>query len=122
MANEVNAGAADVVDAWFTAWALADESERERVLATIATETIQYSDRYSVIDGRSELEQHIGGAIRFMPGVRMQRKGAVRHCQGTLLVDWSAVRGDDRQEFASGTSVFVLEPGGRIASATGFWN
>jgi hypothetical protein len=56
-----------------------------------------------------------------MPGVRLERKGAVRHCQHTLLVDW-VVRGPDGTERMSGVNVFVLDARGQIASVTGFWN
>jgi uncharacterized protein YndB with AHSA1/START domain len=120
VANEVNAGAADLADRWFAAWATADEAERSRALEAIVLPDVQFGDRYSVIDGRDELAAHIGGAIRFMAGVRMARSGDVRHCLGTLLVDWTATR--DGQPFAKGTNVFVLAQGGRIASVTAFWN
>ena len=120
VANDVNAGAAVLVDGWFDAWAMTDEGERERAVESITASTIQFGDKFSVIDGRSELVQHIGGALRFMPGVRLRRNGDIRHCQGTVLADWIATR--DGQPLGTGTNVFVLEPGGRIGSVTGFWN
>jgi len=120
VANDAYAGASDLVDGWFAAWAIADEAERERALAAIALPDVQFGDRYSIIDGRSELVQHIGGAMRFMPGLHLRRKGSVRHCLGTVLAEWTAVRAD--QEVASGTNVFELDATGRIASVTGFWN
>jgi hypothetical protein len=121
VANEVNKDPSSLVDAWFAAWAIADEEERRRALGTIAAPDVQFGDRFSVIDGCDELVQHIGGAIRFMSGFRIQRKGDVRHCLGTLLVEWTASRGEN-QQFATGTNVFVLNANGRIASVTGFWN
>ncbi|HMD36431.1 MAG TPA: SRPBCC domain-containing protein [Vicinamibacterales bacterium] len=120
VANEAHAGAAALADRWLAAWSMADETERRRTLDAIALPAVQFGDRYSVIDGRDELIAHIDGAIRFMGGVRLERRGEVRHCLGTLLVDWTAVR--NGQPFANGTSVFVLEAGGRIASVTGFWH
>jgi hypothetical protein len=56
-----------------------------------------------------------------MPGIGLQRKGDVRHCQGTVLADWIAV-GADGKERMTGTSVFMFNPDGQIDSVTGFTN
>jgi uncharacterized protein YndB with AHSA1/START domain len=121
--NELHAGAADAVDAWFAAWATADERQREAALERIATPTVTFRDRYSTIDSIAELHAHIGAALRFMPGVRLERAGAVRHCQGTALADWTATGlRPDGQARATGTSVFVFDPDKRIASVIGFWS
>jgi hypothetical protein len=77
-------------------------------------------DRFSCVEGTSELTTHIGAAHRFMPGLRITRDGTPRHCQGTVLVDWSAT-GPDGQPRGRGTNVFTLAPDGRVASVTGFW-
>jgi phage major head subunit gpT-like protein len=53
--------------------------------------------------------------------LRFERKGGIRHCQGTVLADWVALTSDGDQR-ASGTNVFVLGMESRIASVTGFWN
>ncbi len=50
----------------------------------------------------------------------MQRRGDVRHCQGTALVDWVAIAGEGRER-GTGTNVFVFAADGRIESVTGFW-
>jgi uncharacterized protein YndB with AHSA1/START domain len=121
VANETNAGAAEVVDAWFGAWAIRDEKERERAIAAIASPGVQLRDRFSQVDGIGDLVPHIGAAQRFMPGMRLERKGAVRHCQGMVVADWAAV-GSDGQPRGSGMNVFLMGPDGRIASVTGFWN
>ena len=121
VANDVNANPSQLVDDWFAAWAIADDSERARAVAAIVSPSVQFGDRYSVIDGRDELVQHIGGAIRFMPGFTIRRTGDVKHCLGTLLVEWTISRVDNPQ-FATGTDVFVLDAAGKIASVTGFWN
>lgn len=121
--NELLANVGDVVDAWFKAWATTDEAARERALAAIATPTVTFRDRYSTIDGISELQAHIGGAIRFMPGVRLQRTGNVRHCQSTVLADWTATGlGADGKTQATGTNVFVFDADAAIASVVGIWN
>jgi hypothetical protein len=72
------------------------------------------------VAGASELTLHIGAAQRFMPGLRLTRKGDARHCQGTVLADWTAT-GPDGTPRGQGTNVFALGPDGRIESVTGFW-
>lgn len=119
--NEAHAGAQTVVDAWFELWAEADENKRAAGLARIAVPGIAFRDRFSLLDGAADLLSHIGAALRFMPGIRLQRRGSIRHCQGTVLCDWLAVSNDE-QPRASGTSVFTLAPDGRIRSVTSVSN
>jgi uncharacterized protein YndB with AHSA1/START domain len=119
VADEVFADAARVADAWFNAWAVADDAARTAAFAKIVAQDIQFRDRFSLIDGMDELAAHAGAAQRFMPGVRMQRNGEARHCQGMILADWVALDGDGKQRM-SGTNVFILGLDGRIRSATGF--
>jgi uncharacterized protein YndB with AHSA1/START domain len=120
VADEVNAGASGAVDGWFTAWAEPDAAARTRALTAIATPDVRFRDRFSLVDGLDDLIPHIGAAQRFMPGIRLRRDGAVRHCQGTVLADWVA-EGADGQERGRGTNVFGLSADGRIESVTGFW-
>ena len=87
----------------------------------IAEEGVVFRDRYSLLEGVAELTAHAGAAQRFMPGIRMTRKGTVRQCQGVALADWGAAS-PDGVERMSGTNVFVLGVDGRIASATGLAN
>jgi uncharacterized protein YndB with AHSA1/START domain len=119
VADAVNAGAASVVDAWFDAWADPDAASRERTLSRIAADDLRFRDRYSNTDGVGDLVAHITGAQRFMPGIRMQRQGDVRHCQGTVLADFVA-RSSDGQDRAKGTNVFVFGADGRLEWVTGF--
>jgi uncharacterized protein YndB with AHSA1/START domain len=118
VADAVNAGAANVVDAWFDAWADPDAGSRERTLSRIAADDLRFRDRYSNTDGVGDLVAHITGAQRFMPGIRMQRQGDVRHCQGTVLADFVA-RSSDGQDRARGTNVFVFGADGRLEWVTG---
>ncbi len=121
VANDVHAGAAGLVDAWFASWVIGDGAERLRSLDAVAAPGIRFRDRYACIDGHADLNDHIGASLRFMPGLRLERKGAVRHCQNTLLVDWVA-KGPDGAERMSGVSVLALDAEGKIASVTGFLN
>lgn len=121
VADEVNARAADAVDAWFKAWSIADAGEREQTLAAVADPGVRFRDRYSTVDGVRELVPHIGAAQRFLPNVKLERKGAVRHCQGVVLADW-IIASPDGPPRGTGTNVFVFDAAARIVSVTGFWS
>jgi uncharacterized protein YndB with AHSA1/START domain len=119
VANEVHVDASSVVDAWFQAWAIPDDGARQDAFARIAATDVAFRDRYSLLDGLDDLSAHAGAAQKYMPGIAMNRKGEIRHCQGTVLADWAA-RASDGSERMSGTNVFVLGSDGRIRSVTGF--
>ena len=121
VADELHANAAQLVDAWFDAWAEPDELARREVFARIATTGVRFRDRYSMLDGLDDLVAHAGAAQRFMPGIRLHRAGDVRHCLGTVLADWSARNAEGRERM-SGTNVFVLGASGRIEAAVGLTN
>lgn len=121
VANEVHAGAASLVDAWFDTWAEPDDGKRSASLARIAAPQIRFRDRFSLLDGIPDVTAHIAASLRFMPGIRLERRGEIRHCQGTVLADWIAA-GKEGQSRGSGTNVFLLGADGRIESVTGFWN
>jgi uncharacterized protein YndB with AHSA1/START domain len=121
VADEVNAGAEAKVDAWFAAWFIGSEEERRQALTRIAAPQASFGDPYSALEGIDEISAHIGASQRFMPSVRLERRGAVRHCQGVALADWAAVA-PDGQERASGTNVFGFGPHGLLEWVKGFWN
>jgi len=120
VANDLHAGASTAVDGWFAAWSEPDTAKREALLDRLATEEIRFKDRFSLIDGLSDLRPHLAAVHRFMPGMRLEREGDVRHCQGTVLADWVA-RAADGTERGRGTNVFAIGHHGRIESVTGFW-
>jgi hypothetical protein len=119
VSGEVTRDAAATVDAWFAAWAEPDAEALRRTLATLAVPGVRFRDRYGLTDGLEDLLPHIAAAQRFMPGIRLERRGEVRQCQGTVLADWRAIGGDGLER-SSGTNVFVLDPEGRVESVTGF--
>jgi uncharacterized protein YndB with AHSA1/START domain len=112
VADDWFADAAELVDAWFAGW-----SAPEGVGALVAP-GIVFKDRYSMLEGADELSAHVGAAQRFMPGIRLERKGGVRHCQGVVLADWAATKADGSLVFG-GTNVFVLGPDKKFTSVTG---
>ena len=120
VSNELHADAAAAVDEWLAVWAEEDAAKRRERLGAIVTRGVRFRDRYSLMDGVDELNDQLGAVQRFMPGLRMERRGDVRQCQGTVLADWVALTKDD-QERGRGTNVFALGPSGKIESVYGFW-
>lgn len=110
-----HADAARVIDQFFVAWNKDDDDERAYLLKTLTTDNVAFRDSFAAITGRNELAQHIGAVHMHMPGLQIARNGDARHCQGTILVNWTA---GDR----GGTNVFRLAGDGRIADVVGFWN
>ncbi len=108
------AAAENAVDEWFAAWAETDDRKRAELFAAITALDVVFHDRWSSLQGREDLSAHAGAAQKFMPGVRLARKGPARQCQGTVLAEWTA------GEKLHGANVFVFGPDGRIESVTGF--
>ena len=121
VADRANAGAAERIDGWFAAWSEPDEAKRLAHLDAAISEAVRFRDRWSMVDGRADLEPHLAAVHRFMPGMKLERAGAVRHCQGTALADWIA-KSTDGTERGRGTNVFSLDADGRIEEVVGLWN
>lgn len=119
-ADEAHAGAAAIADRWFAAWNEPDAAARRRAFAALAAPEVAFEDAYSAIRGLDELDAHVTNARIHMPGVTLARSGEPRHCQGTLLVDWSATL-EGGKPVGRGTNVFELDGQARIARAIGFW-
>jgi uncharacterized protein YndB with AHSA1/START domain len=120
VSDEVTIDAGKSVDAWFAAWGESNNDARLKSLTSVADTAVTVRDRFSHTDGLADLMPHIAAAQRFMPGIRLQRRGEIRQCQGTALADWVAVSADG-QERGSGTNVFSFDSNGRINAVTGFW-
>ena len=121
VANKVNAHAAETVDRWFAAWSDPQTASREATLDAVGRKDLQFFDRFSSIAGEADVKAHLSAVHKFMPGLRLERRGEIRHCQAHVLADWVAL-GADGQERGRGTNLFVLDADGRIAVVTGFWS
>lgn len=121
LADAVNHNAEHAADQWFAAWSEPDASRREPVFAALAAPGVHFADRFSCISSLDDLQAHIAAVHRFMPGLRLVRRGPVRHCQWRVLADWTAL-GADGAEMGHGTNVFDLDADGRLSGVTGFWN
>ena len=118
VADEQHANAASLADTWFNAWADPDVAIRQQLMSDIASDDVRFRDRYSLNNGIDDLLAHITATQRFMPGIRLERRGNIRHCQGTMLADWVAVAPDGR-ELMQGVNVFALRADGKIVKVTG---
>jgi uncharacterized protein YndB with AHSA1/START domain len=118
--NLIHADAESKVDAWFRAWAESSDDARKAALVSLVASSISFRDRYSATDGIDDLSAHIAATHKFMRGVRLERRGAIRHCQGTTLADWVAMAADGK-EIGKGTNVFQLGGDGKIEAVTGLW-
>ena len=112
--DEQFADATALVDAWFNAWVVDDPE----ALPRLAASDVVFRDRYSALNGLDEVSAHVAAARRFMPGIKLERTGPVRHCQGVVLADWAATK-PDGATVLSGTNVFVLGPDKKFTSVTG---
>jgi uncharacterized protein YndB with AHSA1/START domain len=117
VSNLVNAAVPELVDAWFGLWSEPDGEARMTTLRAIAASNACFRDQYSSLTGLEEIALHIAAGRKFMPGIRFERRGPVRHCQGTAIADWATV-GPDGQPRTGGTNVFVVRHG-KFESVTG---
>ena len=120
VADKVNSGAGAIIDRWFSAWSDPNQATWEKTLEEIGATDIRFRDRFSCLFGADDVKAHLAGVHQFMPGVRLERRGEIRHCQWHVLADWVA-SSSDGQERGRGTNLFVLDADGCIAEVTGFW-
>lgn len=120
VSDEVNANAADAIDAWLNVWSDPGATARAELLNQIATPSVQFRDRYGATMGSDDLLAHVTAAQHFMPGIRLERQGDVSQCQGSAFCKWNANK--DGTLAGTGTTFFVFDAEGRIESVTGFWS
>jgi uncharacterized protein YndB with AHSA1/START domain len=119
VANEVHADLAQAVDGWFNAWSVADPSARRDAFARVSSPDIGLRDRFSLIDGLDDLVAHTAAYQRFFPGIRFERKGDIRHCQGVALADW-VTHGDEGTARLNGTCCFTFNTNNQIEAVINF--
>jgi uncharacterized protein YndB with AHSA1/START domain len=119
VANEVHAEAATAVDGWFTAWSVSDPTARKDAFARVSSHDVGLRDRFSLIDGLDDLVAHTAAYQRFFPGIRFERRGEIRHCQGVVLADW-VTRGDDGTASLKGTCCFTFNTQNQIEAVINF--
>ena len=100
---------------WTEIPAIVREFDDRAMLTLALVENLQRADLNALE------EAHLAAVHVFMPGMRLERTGETRHCQGTVLADWVA-HGPDGAERERGTNVFGFDADGRIADVVGVWN
>jgi uncharacterized protein YndB with AHSA1/START domain len=96
------------VEQWFAAW-----NEPDPRLEGVVTQNVTFRDANGCVSGIHELVGHLAAVRMYMPGIKLELVGALRHEQGTVLAEWAYVR--DGKSLATGTNVFRLDADGRIA-------
>jgi uncharacterized protein YndB with AHSA1/START domain len=119
VANEVHAGVAQAVDGWFSAWSIADPVARRDAFARVSSSDIGLRDRFSLIDGLDDLVAHTAAYQRFFPGIRFERRGDIRHCQGVVLAEW-VTQADEGAARLKGTCCFTFNTDNQIEAAINF--
>jgi uncharacterized protein YndB with AHSA1/START domain len=119
VANEVHAGATQAVDGWFSAWSIADPIARREAFARVSSNDIGLRDRFSLIDGLDDLVAHTAAYQRFFPGIRFERRGDIRHCQGVVLADW-LTQADEGTARLNGTCCFTFNTDNQIEAVINF--
>jgi uncharacterized protein YndB with AHSA1/START domain len=119
VANEVHADAAQAIDGWFTAWSVADPMARRDAFARVSSQDVGLRDRFSLIDGLEDLVAHTAAYQRFFPGLRFERRGDIRHCQGVVLADW-VTHADTGAGRLKGTCCFTFNTDKQIEAVINF--
>jgi len=117
-AAEEHGHAGDTIARWFAAWVDPSDESRRATLTAIATPELRFADPNGLTHGIEDLVGHIAGALRFMRGVHLEPRGAIRHVHGVALADWAIVD-DAGAARMSGTNVVRFTADGRIAEVIG---
>jgi len=120
VAREAHGGAEVLVDRYLAVWSEPDATKRQAELAAVGTGDLQFRDSFGATASPADLAEHIGAAQMHMPGLRLERQGVLRQCQGTGVADWVA-RTPDGTVKARGSNVFDFAPDGRLARVVGLW-
>lgn len=115
---EAHAGCGDAIAAWFASWNEADAERRRTALASAVTPDVRFRDASGDVYGLDELVGHIAAVHRFMPGWKLEARGAPRRAHDVALIDWTATRADGAATM-TGTNVVRLAPDGRISDVVG---
>jgi SnoaL-like domain len=94
--------------------------KRRALLDPHVASDVRFRDRFSLVNGLADLEPHLAAVHTFMPNLRLERDGVVRHCQGTVVANW-VMRSTDGTDRGRGTNVFTLDATGRIRDVVGLW-
>jgi len=110
-----------VVAGWYEAWTTADAAARRSVLGECCADDVELRDAFAAVRGIDELNDHIGNALKHMPGLKLQAAGAPQQVHGFVRSAWKTAGPDGKVVFG-GVNFVALAPSGKIARVVGFWN
>ncbi len=113
-AREQHAQLESTIDRYLSSWN--DSTD----LAEVVARNIVVKDSFACINGLDDLNAHIAASKIHMPGMKLERSGPVRQCQGIALADWVATDPSGTPR-ARGTNVYDLTPDGKLTRVVGFW-
>jgi uncharacterized protein YndB with AHSA1/START domain len=109
------------IDRYFQAWAERDPAARMRLLEQCFTTQGVFRDAMGYVEGRDDLNEYIGMAQQFSPGITMQRDGAPSRSHEFVSQRWR-MSGADGTPMMTGSNTIEFTGDGLIRSVTGFWN
>ena len=119
VATEVqHEGLGEKVDRYFAAWSEKDEGARRQAFQEVLAEDVRFRDGYACVQGLEDLVAHVQAAQAHGVAAALERRGTVRHCQGTAVVDWRA-RASEGVVVMQGASVIELRGDGKMQSICG---
>jgi uncharacterized protein YndB with AHSA1/START domain len=118
VADDEFAGIERTIAAWFTAWNEPDAARCSELLRPLVASQMEFRDGFACVSGVDELLSHIAACQQFMPGIRVESRGATRGAHATFLADFEMVKVDGTS-LGRGTNVFRFAPGGMIIDVVG---
>ncbi len=118
VADDEFAATEKTIATWFAAWNEPNADRRRELLAPLLAPQIEFRDGFACASGVDELLSHIAACQLFMPGIRVEPRGASRGAHATFLSDFEMVK-PDGTSIGRGTNVFRFAPGGTIVDVVG---
>lgn len=110
-----------IVDTYIRAWNENDFNTRAALLAECWAPDGSMQDKFTSLKGRDTLNAHIAAVKPMMPGMSLERAGAIEQCHGFAWFPWKIMT-PAGEAFARGVDFCELDSTGKVARLVGFWN
>jgi hypothetical protein len=107
------------LEAYFRAWAEADETSRLKLLSEACEPGVRVRTSFACTDDLAKLSMHIAGSLRHMPGMTLAADGPVQTLHGHARLRWK-VSAPDGKVPMRGEIFAVLSPAGRLERVVSF--
>lgn len=111
----------NAIGTYTEAWAVHDPSTRSELLNRCMAHGGVFRDAMGYAEGITDLNDYIGAARQFAPGIAMKRDGPLSRSQGFVAYRWKMVAPDDTTVM-TGSNTVEFNGDGLIQSVTGFWD